>query len=82
MKDNMDKVDKENYFDRIVGLSSTTNTYRLLMELRELKNLGYYNVFCSGGIEYNICKLIRHIKYLREKGYTYEQIIDDVMNRR
>ena len=70
----------ENYFERIIELSSTTNTYRLLMELRELKNLGYDYVVCPWGYRFNIFKLIRHIKYLEEKGYTFDQIKENVMN--
>lgn len=67
-------------FEKIIAKPTTTNTYRLLMELRELKNLGYYNLVCSK-YNFNLCKLIRHVKYLDEMGSTYDQIINDIINR-
>ena len=67
-------------FETIIAKPTTTNTYRLLMELRELKNLGYYYLFCST-YNFNLCKLIRHVKYLDEMGFTYDRIKDDIINR-
>lgn len=67
-------------FEKIIAKPTTTNTYRLLMELRELKNLGYYYLFCST-YNFNLCKLIRHVKYLDEMGFTYDRIKDDIINR-
>lgn len=67
-------------FNTIINKPTTTNTYRLLMELRELKNLGYSYLFCST-YNFNLCKLIRHVKYLDEMGFTYDRIKDDIINR-